>query len=116
MLLSDEHGRLDRDETPYSLWKKIITLLKKNFFDLFYFILIFLELYQGRLIYSLRVRDGARSVRMPSKSAFKIPYYDMKEIIIQVYVYIRERNELWWLMNCEQFLRGFREINPKIVY
>jgi hypothetical protein len=45
-------------------------------------------LYQGRFIYSLRVRDGVRSVRIPSKNVFEIPYYDMKAIIILVYVYI----------------------------
>jgi hypothetical protein len=45
MLLSDERGRLARDETPYSLWKKIITLLKKN--SLIFFFFFFLELYQG---------------------------------------------------------------------
>ena len=28
MLLSDDHGRLALDETPYSLWNKFITLLK----------------------------------------------------------------------------------------
>jgi hypothetical protein len=50
------------------------------------FFFFFFRLYQGRLIYSLRVRDGVRSVIMTSKNVFKIPYYDMKEIAIQVYV------------------------------
>jgi hypothetical protein len=58
----------------------------KNFILILIFFFFFFKLYQGRLIYSLRVRDGVRSVRMPSKNVFKIPYYDMKEIIIQVYV------------------------------
>jgi hypothetical protein len=31
MLLSDDHGRLARDETPYPLWEKFITLLKTLF-------------------------------------------------------------------------------------
>ena len=58
MLLSDNRGRLARDETPYSLWEKKEILL----------ILFFLEVYEGRLIYSLRVWDGIRSVRMPSRN------------------------------------------------
>jgi hypothetical protein len=56
------------------------------YFDECFFFFVFFRLYQGRLIYSLRVRDGIRSVRMPSNNVFKIPYYDMKEIFIQVYV------------------------------
>jgi hypothetical protein len=56
-LVSNDHGRLARDETPYSLWEKKEILL------IFYFILFFLEVYEGRLIYSLRVRDGVKKCK-----------------------------------------------------
>jgi hypothetical protein len=51
-LLSYDRGRLTHDETPYSLWGKKEILLK-----FFYFLFL---VYEGRLIYSLRVRDGVK--------------------------------------------------------
>jgi hypothetical protein len=52
-LVSNDRGRLARDETPYSLWEK-----KEILWIFFLFNLFFLEVYEGRLIYFLRVRDG----------------------------------------------------------
>jgi hypothetical protein len=53
-LLSYDRGRLAHDEIPYPLWEKKEILL--IFFFLF-------EVYEGRLIYSLRVRDGMKKCK-----------------------------------------------------
>ena len=59
-LVSNDHGRLAHDETPYSLWKKKEILLIYLFIYLFIFIFL---VYEGRLIYSLRVRDGVKKCK-----------------------------------------------------
>jgi hypothetical protein len=67
--------------------EEVYYFAEKHYFDFeFEFFYFFLKLYQGRIIYSLRVRDGIRSLRTPSNNVFNIPYYDMKSIIIHVYV------------------------------
>jgi hypothetical protein len=53
-LVSNDRGRLARDDTPYSFWEKKEILL------IFFF---FWEVYDGSLIYSLRVRDGVRKCK-----------------------------------------------------
>jgi hypothetical protein len=57
-LVSNDHGRLARDDTPYYLSEKKEILLIFFLFNLF-----FLEVYEGRLIYSLRVRDGVKKCK-----------------------------------------------------
>jgi hypothetical protein len=51
---------------------------------------------------------------MPSKSVIKNPYYNMRQIIIQVYLYVyRERKRIMVVIGYEQDLKYFEEINPK---
>jgi hypothetical protein len=51
---------------------------------------------------------------MPSKSVLKTPYYNMRQIIIQVYLYVyRERKRIMVVTGYEQDLKYFEEINPK---
>jgi hypothetical protein len=53
---------------------------------------------------------------MPSKSVLKNPYYNMRQIIIQVYLYVyRERKQIMVVTGYEQDLKYFEEINPKTI-
>jgi hypothetical protein len=53
-LVSYDRGRLAHDETTYSLWENKEILLLLFFFP---------EVYEGRIIYSLRVRDGVKKCK-----------------------------------------------------
>jgi hypothetical protein len=57
-LVSNYRGRLAHDDTPYSLWEK-----KEILLIFFYLFFIFFKVYEGRLIYSVKVRDGIKKCK-----------------------------------------------------
>jgi len=65
------------------------------------------------------VRDGIRSVIIPSKNVPYTPYYDMKENYHSIIcIYIGEINELWWLriMNNIKIIQRNQSKNNSVRY